>query len=380
MADGPLLILAGPGSGKTRVIAHRIAYLIREKQTPPWRILAVTFTNKAAREMRQRVGGLLGPDADPISMGTFHAVCSRMLRADGTAAGIPRGFVIYDDADQITVIKRALRDLGIDPKQFPPRAILSAISRAKSEEEGPARLRGASSNYFEEVVARVYEHYQAALETNAALDFDDLLLRALELLQRAPEVRERYQRRYQHVLVDEFQDTNVVQYRLARLWAGGSGNLTVVGDPDQSIYSWRSADLRNILHFEHDYPNATVVRLEQNYRSSGAILRVADAVIQRASERIHKALWTENDEGEPPIVYEAYSETDEAEYVVRELQAHVTREEWAPGDVAVMYRTNGQSRVVEEAFLRVGLATGWWVEPASTSAVRSRTCWLACAS
>ena len=354
---GPLLILAGPGSGKTRVIAHRIAYLVREQGVPPWRILAVTFTNKAAREMRDRVDALLG-DATPsaggsgITLGTFHAVCVRILRRDGQPVGVPRGFVIYDDDDQLTIVKRTLADLAVDTKHHPPRRILSAISRAKNEGLPVEAFKQHVGNYFQEIVARSYERYQAALQANAALDFDDLLGRTLELFTTQPDIAQRYQERFQHVLVDEFQDTNVVQYQLARAWAAGAGNLTVVGDPDQSIYSWRAADIRNILHFERDFPTATTVRLEQNYRSTKAICRVADAVIDKAAERIHKQLWTHNPEGDLPVVYEAYTETDEADYVAREIAQRVAAGDWRPGDVAVCYRTNAQSRVVEEAFLR----------------------------
>ena len=332
-------------------------YLVREQGVPPWRILAVTFTNKAAREMRDRVDALLG-DATPsaggsgITLGTFHAVCVRILRRDGQPVGVPRGFVIYDDDDQLTIVKRTLADLAVDTKHHPPRRILSAISRAKNEGLPVEAFKQHVGNYFQEIVARSYERYQAALQANAALDFDDLLGRTLELFTTQPDIAQRYQERFQHVLVDEFQDTNVVQYQLARAWAAGAGNLTVVGDPDQSIYSWRAADIRNILHFERDFPTATTVRLEQNYRSTKAICRVADAVIDKAAERIHKQLWTHNPEGDLPVVYEAYTETDEADYVAREIAQRVAAGDWRPGDVAVCYRTNAQSRVVEEAFLR----------------------------
>ena len=346
---GPLLVLAGPGSGKTRVIAYRIAYLL-QGDVAPWEMLAVTFTNKAAREMRERVQTLLGHEADGLTLGTFHAVCARMLRRDGQALRIDPNFNIFDTADQLELVKQAVSALGIDPKRYAPRALLHGVSKAKSEGLSPADLQGRSGSYFEEIVARVFEHYTDRLAANGGLDFDDLLLRALELFEEVPEVRDRYQNRYRHVLVDEFQDTNLVQYRLARAWAAGTGNLTVVGDPDQSIYSWRAADIRNILHFERDHPQAKVVRLEQNYRSTKAILRVADAVIQKAAQRLHKSLWTENEAGDPPVVHEAYNEVEEAQFVVDELQRHWAAAEWEPGDVAVMYRTNAQSRVLEAAF------------------------------
>ena len=351
---GPLLVLAGPGSGKTRVIAHRIAYLL-QGDIAPWEMLAVTFTNKAAREMRARVQTLLGHEADGLTLGTFHAICARMLRRDGQALGIDRDFNIFDAGDQLELVKQAVSTLGIDPKRYTPRALLHGISNTKNKGLSPADLQRRSSSYFEEIVVRVFEHYTALLGTHGGLDFDDLLLRTLELFETVPEVRERYQARYRHVLVDEFQDTNLVQYQLARAWAAGTGNLTVVGDPDQSIYSWRSADIRNILHFEQDHPEARVVRLEQNYRSTKAILRAADAVIQKAARRLHKSLWTENETGDLPIVHEAYNEIEEAQFVVDELQRHRAMGEWEPGDVAVMYRTNAQSRVLEAAFRDAGL-------------------------
>ena len=354
--EGPLLIVAGPGSGKMRVLAYRIAYLVQDRGVDPWRIMAVTFTNKAAREMGARVEALLGGAAAGLVQGTFHALCARMLRSDGPAVGVPRAFVIYDETDQISVVRRALEDFGVDPKRHPPRAVLAAISRAKNDGLSLEAFKAQVGDYFQEVVARTYERYQADLRRRGALDFDDLLGRTLELFETQPDVAERYQRRYQHVLVDEFQDTNLTQYRLARQWAAACGNLAVVGDPDQSIYSWRAADIRNILHFSRDYPAATTVRLEQNYRSTKAILRVADAVIAPAAERIHKELWTENDEGVRPVLYEAYTEADEAEFVAREIEALVAAGEGPPGGVAVMYRTNAQSRVVEEAFLSRGLS------------------------
>ena len=352
---GPLLILAGPGSGKTRVIAHRIARLVERNDAQPQQILAVTFTNKAAREMRERVHALVGDQADAMTLGTFHSICARFLRIDGPAIDVPRGFVIYDDADQLTVVRHVLEDLGVDSKRQSVRSVLSAISRAKSEGRSTETVKNSAANYFDEIVARAFERYQVALLANGALDFDDLLTKALRLFTDVPDVMARYQRRYQHVLVDEFQDTNVVQYRLARAWAGATDNLTVVGDPDQSIYSWRSADIRNILNFERDYPDAALVRLEQNYRSTKSILTVADAVIGHATERIHKSLWTENEDGVRPVVYEAYTEADEADFVAREIQQHLESGEWQGGDVAIMYRTNAQSRALEEVFLQRAL-------------------------
>src|SRR5918996_852856 len=279
-AQGPLLILAGPGSGKTRVIAHRIAHLIGEQETPAARVVAVTFTNKAARELRDRIELLLGSAARGITMGTFHSVCSRFLRIDGEVIGVPRSFAIYDDADQMALMKRVCSEFNLEPRQYPPRAVLSVISQAKSELRGPTAFAAQVKTYFEEIVARCYQRYQTMLIDNSALDFDDIIMKAVELFRDSEEVREKYQSRYEHVLVDEFQDTNVAQYVLARLLAPPpDSNIRVVGDPDQSSYSWRSADIRNILNFERDYTKATIVRLEQNYRSTQTILDGAQKII-----------------------------------------------------------------------------------------------------
>ena len=304
---GALLILAGPGSGKTRVIAHRIAHLVQERAVPPWRILAVTFTNKAARELRERVEALLGDAAADLSLGTFHGICARILRRDGQAIGVPADFAIYDGNDQVALVRRLEQELHIDPKRFAPRAVLSAISSAKNERLDAAGYRERVGSYFEEIVSRVFDQYQPALERSAAVDFDDLLGLVLRLFERVPEVRDHYAERYLHVLIDEFQDTNLVQYRLAREFAAGHGNITVVGDPDQSIYSWRAADIRNLTYFERDFRGAEVVRLEQNYRSTARILRAAHAVIRRAEGRPEKALWTENPDGEAVVEHEARS-------------------------------------------------------------------------
>ena len=349
--EGPLLILAGPGSGKTRVIAHRIAYLIAHQDVHPYRIIAVTFTNKAAREMRNRVVALLGDVAESVTLGTFHAVCARILRSDGGAAGIERGFAIYDDGDQQALMRRVLEELMVDPKRFAPRAVLSAISRAKSELASPAAYAASVRDYFGEVVARSYERYQGLLEENNALDFDDLIMRTVALFREHDVVREKYQQRYLHALIDEFQDTNVAQYVLARQLAGGHGNICVVGDPDQSIYSWRSADIRNILNFERDYPNAKVVYLEQNYRSTQNILDSAHAVIASNQQRMERKLWTERGAGEPIAVFEAYDDVEEADFVARELRSLIREGAHSARDIAVMYRTNAQSRSLEQAFM-----------------------------
>ena len=352
---GPLLILAGPGSGKTRVIAHRIAYLVRELRVPPWRVLAVTFTNKAASEMRERVEALLGDDARDLTMGTFHAICARILRRDGEGVGLPPDFAIYDTDDQRALVKRIERDLHIDEKRFPPRAVMSAISSAKNERvTASGYLQGAGS-YFEEVVGRVYEQYQVALDRNCAVDFDDLLGRVLTLFEQVPEARDRYAERYLHVLVDEFQDTNVVQYRLARDLASIHGNITAVGDPDQSIYSWRAADVRNLQYFERDFPGTEIVLLEQNYRSTGHILRAAHAVIARDGGRRERALWTDNPDGQPVVARELHDGEEEGVFIAREVLRLMADEGRRPAECAVMYRTNAQSRAIEEAFVEQGI-------------------------
>jgi len=353
--EGPVLILAGPGSGKTRVITHRIAYLIRVCGVNPRRIMAVTFTNKAAREMEERLRRLVGGSLSDLTIGTFHAICARILRRDGAAINVDPHFVIYDDDDQISLIKRSFEALGLDPKQYAPRVILSAIDAAKSNLLTPADYLQRSRSYFEEVVQRVYERYQQLLAGSNALDFDDLLMRTVHLFQQNPGALSRYQLRYLHLLVDEFQDTNLVQYELMKQIAGRYRNICVVGDPDQSIYSWRSADLRNILHFEKDYPDARVVLLEQNYRSTKIILETASHVIAANQQRKPKELWTQNEEGLPPAVVETYNEQEEAQFVVSEIDSLVRRGEAKPGDCAVMYRTNAQSRVLEEAFIRYGM-------------------------
>ncbi len=372
-AEGPLLIIAGPGSGKTRVIAHRIAYLIAECAVRPRRILAVTFTNKAAREMRDRVFALVGEERGrDITMGTFHAVCARILRVDGEQIGIPRSFAIYDDADQIAAVKRAMQDLALDPRRIAPRAVLSAISRAKSELQGARQFAALVADYFQEVTSRVFLRYQDILEQNSALDFDDILNKTVELFQEREDVLEKYAERYLHIHIDEFQDTNIAQYVLAKQWASRHHNICVVGDPDQSIYTWRAADIRNILNFEHDFPDATVVILDQNYRSTQAILDSAHSVIALNKQRKEKNLWTDNGPGRPIVVHEAYDEEDEAAFVAEEIQ-RLTRtvgaslaapspagaQQAAPLPLrafAVMYRTNAQSRPLEEAFIRRNIA------------------------
>ena len=351
--EGPLLILAGPGSGKTRVIAHRVAYLIKVWGVSPYHILAVTFTNKAAREMKERLYYLLGSAVEDLTLGTFHAICARILRREGAQIGLEPRFVIYDDDDQLSLLKRSLQELDLDPKRYLPRVFLSAISSAKSRLIAPEDY--VKYTYFDEVVGRVYQRYQELLGESKALDFDDLLMKAVFLFRHRPEVLSKYQQRYYHILIDEFQDTNIAQYVLAEQLAGKYRNICVVGDPDQSIYSWRFADMRNILSFESDYPDAKVVYLEQNYRSTKTILEVAEGVISANRQRKEKSLWTENELGVPLTVAEAYTEQEEAQFVVGEVDSLTSQGLFKPGDCAVMYRTNAQSRAIEESFIRYGM-------------------------
>ncbi|MDH5695189.1 MAG: UvrD-helicase domain-containing protein, partial [Dehalococcoidia bacterium] len=352
--SGPVLILAGPGSGKTRVIAHRVAYLITVCGISPHRIMAVTFTNKAAREMEERLHRLIGSSLRDLTIGTFHAICARILRRDGKAIGIDPRFVIYDEEDQISLIKRGIQEVGLDPKQYVPRAIASAITAAKSRVLTPQDYIQHTRSYFEEVVGRVYERYQQLLVESNALDFDDLLMKAVQLFRNNPETLSKYHKRYLHIMVDEFQDTNLTQYEFIRLLGGDRHNICVVGDPDQSIYSWRFADLRNILSFENDYPEAKLVLLEQNYRSTKMILETASYVISANQQRKPKELWTNNEQGELTNVVETYTEQEEAQFVVSEVERLVGQGKARLGDCAVMYRTNAQSRALEEAFIRYG--------------------------
>ncbi|MCZ6615629.1 MAG: UvrD-helicase domain-containing protein, partial [Chloroflexi bacterium] len=314
--EGPLLIIAGPGSGKTRVITHRIAYLVRVCGVGPHRIAAVTFTNKAAREMRERLDRLLGTRSEGLTCGTFHALCVAILRRDGHHIGLDRDFTIYDQDDQLNLLKRGMAEANIDPRRYPIRAIHSAISGAKSTLLDPAGYADTVNSYYEEIVLRVYEGYQGLLAQSKALDFDDLLLKAVQLLQRTPEALQQYQARYLHLLIDEFQDTNIVQYTLSKLLAGRYRNICVVGDPDQSIYSWRNADIRNILSFQKDYPDAKVVSLVENYRSTQIIVEAAKHLISPNRERLEKDLWTRKQQGVPVEVREAHNEEEEAQWVV----------------------------------------------------------------
>jgi DNA helicase-2/ATP-dependent DNA helicase PcrA len=351
---GPLLILAGAGSGKTRVLAYRVAHLLRERRIPPGRILAVTFTNKAANEMRERVDRLLGGGITrAMWIGTFHHICSRILRRNGDRVGIDRNFVIYDDDDQRAVLRRILKDLGLDDRRFPPGVMLAYIDKAKNEAVGHLAYAEQASGFYEEVVARVYRAYQTALREANALDFDDLLLGALQLFTEAPDVLDEYQERFEHVLVDEYQDTNHAQYLIVKTLAEKHRNLLVVGDDDQSIYRFRGSDIRNILDFERDYPDVTVIKLEQNYRSTKSILAAAGGVIAHNPHRHAKRLWTANAQGELLSLYEAYDGHDEARMIADEIRR--LRDGLRYRDMVVLYRTNAQSRLFEEQFLRVGI-------------------------
>jgi len=353
--EGPILILAGPGSGKTRVITHRVAYLIKVCGVKPHNIMAVTFTNKAAREMEERLEQLLGQTSEALTLGTFHAICARILRREAAAIGLNPRFVIYDAEDQLNAIKQSLQDIDLDPKQYSPHAIQSVISSAKSRLLNPQQYSEQVQSYFEEIVHRVYEQYQGLLSKSEALDFDDLLMRTAHLFENHPAILSRYQSRYVHILVDEFQDTNLAQYALIKQLAGKYKNICVVGDPDQSIYSWRFADLRNILAFEKDYPNAKVVILEQNYRSTRNILQVASDIVSQNVNRKPKELWTENEAGSLVNIVESYTEDEESQFVVSEVESLVTQEKLSLKDFAVMYRVNAQSRALEESFVRYGM-------------------------
>ena len=357
--DGPLLIQAGAGSGKTKTLTHRIAYLIATKRATPYNILAVTFTNKAAKEMRARVAQLLGQNAENRSfmpyMGTFHSICVRLLRMDGEHIGIPRSYVIFDEADRQAAVKRVSKELHIDEKAFPPRTIASMISSAKNELLSPQEYAESSGSPATKVVAQVYPRYEALLREAAALDFDDLINKTVHMLQSQPELRAKWQQQFGYVMIDEYQDTNAAQYKLVKLLTNPTKNIAVVGDDWQSIYSWRGADFRNILRFEQDYKDCTVIKLEQNYRSTGHILRAAHAVITKNQQRSDKELWTEAGEGKKVQGLQVASERAEAEAIVRRVRNGVDGGQRQYRDFAVLYRTNAQSRSIEEAFIQYGI-------------------------
>lgn len=352
-APGAVIVLAGPGSGKTRVLTYRIAYLIEQLRVSPYQILAVTFTNKAAREMEHRVLHLVGEKAKGITLGTFHAICAQILRREAEHLPFNSNFTIFDEDDQLNVVKTAIQELNLDDKRYRPHSVHSAISNAKNElllpDEYPVNA------YGDEIIRRIYQRYQELLLINNALDFDDLLLWCAYLLEQNPQVRAKYAKRYVHILVDEFQDTNYAQYIIVKHLAEVHRSLFVVGDADQSIYRWRGADFRNVLRFERDFPEAQLILLEQNYRSTQNILNVAMAVIDRHPHRHRKRLFSDLGEGHKVIVHEAWDDRLEASFVVETILDLVMKKEASPGDIAVMYRTNAQSRLLEEAFLQMGM-------------------------
>ncbi len=359
-SGGPLLIVAGAGSGKTRVLTHRIAHLLGERDVHPGQILAITFTNKAAAEMKERVDALVGPRSRAMWVMTFHSACVRILRREAKRLGFPTTFSIYDQADANRLMALVCRELDLDPKRYPPKSFSAQVSNLKNELIDYETFKARASTHMEQTLAEAYEMYQARLQQAGAMDFDDLIMLTVNLLQVFPEAAEHYRRRFRHVLVDEYQDTNHAQYELVRELTApvegiGAAELCVVGDADQSIYAFRGATIRNILEFERDYPDATTILLEQNYRSTQTILSAANAVIERNADRKPKKLWSDQGEGHKIVGYVADNEHDEAAFVAREVDRLSDDGEARPGDVAVFYRTNAQSRVFEEVFIRVGL-------------------------
>ncbi len=357
--EGPVLILAGAGSGKTKALTSRVAYLLAEKHINPMNILAVTFTNKAAGEMRGRVLRLLGRDPQNRTylpyIGTFHSICMRLLRAEATKIGLASNFLIFDAGDSASAVKRAMRDLGIDDKQASPSHIQNLISSAKNELVGPGEYARLAEGHAQEIAARVYPAYERLLLEAGALDFDDLIYRTVEMFRRYPDILKQYQEQFKYIMVDEYQDTNHAQYQITKLLAQSHHNICVVGDDWQSIYSWRGANFQNILDFEKDYPEATVVKLEQNYRSTKNILDAAHAIITKNATRSDKELWTDRGEGEGVVIANVYNEIQESELIVRTIQDLVVSEKRQLADFAVLYRTNAQSRSLEEGFLRAGM-------------------------
>src|SRR5687768_13016472 len=349
--EGPVLVVAGAGSGKTRVLTYRIAHLVAACGVKPNEILAITFTNKAAGEMRSRLEAVLGDVANHMWVMTFHAACGRILRREAPRLAYKSNFTIYDQADQVRLVKLCLEELERDPKRFVPRGVHAQISMAKNQLVGPDEYRSRVASFFDQTVADVYALYQRRLHGSNAVDFDDLLMLTVEVLERFPEARTRWQKAFRYVLVDEYQDTNHAQYRLLQLLAGEHKNVFAVGDPDQSIYAFRGADIRNILEFERDFGGAKLIALEQNYRSTNAILRAANAVIAHNRERKPKNLWSELGEGEPVRVVEVEDEHAEARFVAAEIAALV-EEGYAGSEIAVFYRTNAQSRVLEDVLVR----------------------------
>ncbi|WP_165488398.1 DNA helicase PcrA [Actinomadura formosensis] len=359
-SGGPLLIVAGAGSGKTRVLTHRVAHLLGERDAHPGQILAITFTNKAAAEMKERVDALVGPRSRAMWVMTFHSACVRILRREAKRLGFPTSFSIYDQADANRLMALVCRELDLDPKRYPPKSFSAQVSNLKNELIDYETFKARASTHMEQTLAEAYEMYQARLQQAGAMDFDDLIMMTVNLLQVFPEAAEHYRRRFRHVLVDEYQDTNHAQYQLVRELTApvegvGAAELCVVGDADQSIYAFRGATIRNILEFERDYPEATTILLEQNYRSTQTILSAANAVIERNADRKPKKLWCDQGEGHKITGYVADNEHDEAAFVAHEVDRLTDEGDARPGDVAIFYRTNAQSRVFEEVFIRVGL-------------------------
>ncbi|SAY87096.1 ATP-dependent DNA helicase [Enterococcus faecium] len=353
--DGPLLLMAGAGSGKTRVLTHRIAYLVEEKEVNPWNILAITFTNKAAKEMKERVNAILASGGEDVWVSTFHSMCVRILRRDVDFIGYNRNFTIIDSSEQLTLMKRILKELNIDPKKYDPRSILGTISQAKNSLQTPQDFAKMQGSYYEEIAAKCYAAYQKELQYNQCMDFDDLIMNTIRLFEEHPDSLTYYQNKFHYIHVDEYQDTNHAQYTLVNLLAGRFRNLCVVGDADQSIYGWRGADMQNILDFEKDYPDAAVILLEQNYRSTKNILSAANQVIENNSNRKPKNLWTENKEGNKITYYRADNERDETRFIVDRMQEEIRSNHRNYGDFAILYRTNAQSRVMEETLLKANI-------------------------
>ncbi len=357
--EGPLLIQAGAGSGKTKTLTHRVAYLIATNRATPFNILAVTFTNKAAGEMRERVAQLLGENPNNRSfmpfMGTFHGICVRLLRQDGEHAGVPHNFVIFDESDRQSAIKQVSKQLSIDEKSFPPRLLAGLISGAKNELISPEKYKGMANSPSERTAAEVFPLYEKVLRENSALDFDDLIAKTVEMLVSKPEIRKKRRQQFKYIMIDEYQDTNAAQYKLVQLLVDDPKNIAVVGDDWQSIYSWRGADFRNILNFERDYPGAAIIKLEQNYRSTKHILDAAHAIITKNQQRSDKQLWTSEGGGMPVQMVQVHSERAEGEAIIRRIRNSLDRGLRRYNDYAVLYRTNAQSRSIEEAFIRYGI-------------------------
>lgn len=353
--DGPLLLMAGAGSGKTRVLTHRIAYLIEEKEVNPWNILAITFTNKAAKEMKERVNAILETGGEDVWVSTFHSMCVRILRRDVDYIGYNRNFTIIDSSEQLSLMKRILKELNIDPKKYDPRSLLGSISQAKNSLLSPEAFAKMQGSYYEEIAAKCYAAYQKELLYNQCMDFDDLIMNTIRLFDEHPDSLTYYQNKFHYIHVDEYQDTNHAQYTLVNLLAGRFRNLCVVGDADQSIYGWRGADMQNILDFEKDYPDAAVILLEQNYRSTKTILNAANQVIENNRNRKPKNLWTENQDGNKITYYRADNERDETRFIVERMQEEIQTNRRNYGDFAILYRTNAQSRVMEETLLKANI-------------------------